>query len=144
MSPGIVSHKCPQFFRRRHLASGGLFFVQQTLSLKRSGHSPHEADSVYHGVEVFVATLLERVEVDDRGILRIGGAKRNCAGTIPGVALQYDPSEIVEVFRKMLGISGTISLELREERHAEKVRRTFSDRRGAVDGEHGPVRGIKD
>src|SRR5580765_8496153 len=142
MAPGIVSHKGPQIFRRGHVASGGLFFIQQILILEGSCHTPDEGDAVHYRVEVLVGALFEGVEVDRRGIARIGGAQSDYASTIPGVTLQYYPSKIVEVFRKGLGISGTIPLKLGEKRHAEEVWRTFGDRRGPVDGEHATVRRI--
>ena len=59
MPPGSVSHKLTQVFRRGHVASGCLFFVQQVLILEGSCHSPDERDAVYHCVEVLVGVTVD-------------------------------------------------------------------------------------
>src|SRR5580704_2091121 len=110
MSPGVVSHKGPQGFRRGHIASRGFLFVQHALSLEGRRHAADEGDTIYNRFEILVVPLLEGVEINRRDIPRVGGAKRDRASAISGVAFQYYPGEIVEVFHEGLGISGAIPL----------------------------------
>src|SRR5260370_14508930 len=142
MAPGIVSHKGPQSLPRVHITSGCLFFVEQVLSLEGRGHSPDERDTVHNSVEILIVPFFERVEIDRRGVTRVRRPKRDCTGSIAGVAFQYHPGEIVEVLREGSGVSRMIPFELGEQRHAEKIGRTFSDGRSPEDGEYAAVCGI--
>src|SRR5260370_36602189 len=97
MAPGIVSHKGPQSLPRVHITSGGLFFVQQVLSLEGRGHSPDKRDTVHNSVEILIVPFFERVEIDRGGITRVRGAKRDWTDCTGGGGLTQRTRAIVVV-----------------------------------------------
>src|ERR1044072_5870944 len=142
VSPRVLPDKLLQVFGAVTIPPRNLLRHDQILILELGRQLPHKLYPFDDRFEIFISTLLEVIEVDVRRVAWLRRTQRHASLSIPRVRLENHARQIVESLRKECGITREISLELREQRHAEQVRQRSRVSRTIEHRKHRAVRRI--
>ena len=125
VAPGIGADIILQLFVALARVTGLFLFGDRTFGLEFRRQLANKADAGDDRIEVLprrVAALLEIMEVDQRGVARIGAAQHDFAGAILGMRLQDRPGQIIGLGDGERRIAGEIAAEQPDQGKAEEIR----------------------